>query len=398
MVRALGALSRGGLGFAPQAADGVTYAKKLDKAETRIDWSRPAAEVHNHIRGLSPDPGAWFEADFGTRAGAHQGAALDAGRGRAAARVRSLGADLTVACGSRRGAAHRGAARRQAAGRRPRRSSRGLRRCRRPSADRAVPRYKLTIEYDGGPFVGWQRQANGPLGPAGDRGGHPRLLAARPWWSRAPGAPTPACTRLGQVAHIDLGTRLAGRQGARRDQRPSPAGAGRDPPAEAVADDFDARFSAVKRHYLYRILDRRPPPVLDRGRVWHVPLAPRHRRDARRGAGARRPPRLHHLPRRRVPGALAGEDARPARRQPRGRRDRGARERPLVPPQPGPLDGRRAEEGRRGPLAGRRGRRGARRPRPHPLRPGRAARRALPGRASTTEARRRRRRRAPASG
>ncbi len=65
MARALAALSRGGLSYVPQAAEGVTYAKKLDKGETRIDWSRPAAEVHNHIRGLSPDPGAWFEADFG---------------------------------------------------------------------------------------------------------------------------------------------------------------------------------------------------------------------------------------------------------------------------------------------------------------------------------------------
>ena len=65
MVRALAALSRGDLGFTPQAEDGVTYARKLDNAETRIDWSRPAAEVHNHIRGLSPFPGAWCEADFG---------------------------------------------------------------------------------------------------------------------------------------------------------------------------------------------------------------------------------------------------------------------------------------------------------------------------------------------
>ena len=65
MVRALAALSRGGLSFVPQAADGVTYATKLDKGETRIDWARPAADVHNHIRGLSPEPGAWFEVDLG---------------------------------------------------------------------------------------------------------------------------------------------------------------------------------------------------------------------------------------------------------------------------------------------------------------------------------------------
>jgi len=65
MARALAALSRGGLSFTPQSAEGATYAKKIDKAEARIDWSLPADLVHNHIRGLSPFPGAWFEADFG---------------------------------------------------------------------------------------------------------------------------------------------------------------------------------------------------------------------------------------------------------------------------------------------------------------------------------------------
>jgi methionyl-tRNA formyltransferase len=65
MVRALSALSRGVLSFQPQATVGLTYAKKIEKAETRIDWSRDAGEIHNHIRGLSPDPGAWFEADLG---------------------------------------------------------------------------------------------------------------------------------------------------------------------------------------------------------------------------------------------------------------------------------------------------------------------------------------------
>jgi methionyl-tRNA formyltransferase len=65
MVRALAALSRGDLGFTPQVEAGVTYASKIENAETRIDWSRPAAEVHNRIRGLSPFPGAWCEADFG---------------------------------------------------------------------------------------------------------------------------------------------------------------------------------------------------------------------------------------------------------------------------------------------------------------------------------------------
>ena len=65
MARALAALSRGGLSFTPQPADGVTYARKITNQEARIDWAGAAAEVHNQVRGLSPSPGAFFEADFG---------------------------------------------------------------------------------------------------------------------------------------------------------------------------------------------------------------------------------------------------------------------------------------------------------------------------------------------
>jgi methionyl-tRNA formyltransferase len=61
MVRALARLERGALNCAPQPAEGVTYAAKIDKGETGIDFSRPAGEVHNHVRGLSPAPGAWFD-------------------------------------------------------------------------------------------------------------------------------------------------------------------------------------------------------------------------------------------------------------------------------------------------------------------------------------------------
>src|SRR5690606_10201857 len=61
MVRALAALERGSLDATPQPDTGVTYAAKIDKAEARIDFTRPAREVHNLIRGLSPAPGAWFE-------------------------------------------------------------------------------------------------------------------------------------------------------------------------------------------------------------------------------------------------------------------------------------------------------------------------------------------------
>ncbi|MEP3232377.1 MAG: methionyl-tRNA formyltransferase [Hyphomicrobiales bacterium] len=65
MARALGALSRTGLEAHPQAEEGVTYAHKLSKDETRIDWSLDAKAVHNHIRGLSPFPGAWSEIEIG---------------------------------------------------------------------------------------------------------------------------------------------------------------------------------------------------------------------------------------------------------------------------------------------------------------------------------------------
>ena len=68
MVRALGAIERGSLTLTPQPEAGVTYASKIGKDETRINWARPWQEVHDHIRGLSPFPGAWFEiAGEGTR-------------------------------------------------------------------------------------------------------------------------------------------------------------------------------------------------------------------------------------------------------------------------------------------------------------------------------------------
>ncbi len=61
MARAIAAIERGAPEFKPQAAEGVTYARKIDNRETRIDWSAPWKQVHDHIRGLSPFPGAWFQ-------------------------------------------------------------------------------------------------------------------------------------------------------------------------------------------------------------------------------------------------------------------------------------------------------------------------------------------------
>ncbi len=102
MVQAMNALERGGLVTIPQAHDGVSYAAKIDKAEAHIDWSKPARQVHDHIRGLSPFPGAWCEMPIITNDVAKPvrvkilQSEIVAGEG-AASTV--LGDDLTIACG-----------------------------------------------------------------------------------------------------------------------------------------------------------------------------------------------------------------------------------------------------------------------------------------------------------
>lgn len=97
MGRALAALERGSLDFTPQPEDGATYAKKIEKAETRIDWSRPAAEVHNHIRGLSPFPGAWFELELNGQPVRIK--ALRSSLTEFAGAPGTIGPELTIACG-----------------------------------------------------------------------------------------------------------------------------------------------------------------------------------------------------------------------------------------------------------------------------------------------------------
>jgi len=94
MPLALAAAERGALALTPQPETGVTYAEKISKSETRIDWSKPAHEVHNHIRGLSPFPGAWFELD-GVRVKALR-TTLAQGSG---APGTALDDALTIACG-----------------------------------------------------------------------------------------------------------------------------------------------------------------------------------------------------------------------------------------------------------------------------------------------------------
>ncbi|MHA1166088.1 MAG: methionyl-tRNA formyltransferase, partial [Alphaproteobacteria bacterium] len=99
MVRALAALERGSLDCVAQGQEGVTYASKIEKSEARIDWTRPAPDVHNHIRGLSPFPGAWFELEVKGRLERVKvlRSALGSGEGPPG---EALDDHLTIACGA----------------------------------------------------------------------------------------------------------------------------------------------------------------------------------------------------------------------------------------------------------------------------------------------------------
>lgn len=100
MAEAMGRLEAGDLPLTPQAEEGVLYAAKIDKAETRIDFSKPASDVHNHIRGLSPFPGAWFELQIGGKPERVKVLASErAGDGVSKPAGTVLDDRLTVACG-----------------------------------------------------------------------------------------------------------------------------------------------------------------------------------------------------------------------------------------------------------------------------------------------------------
>lgn len=133
-----------------------------------------------------------------------------------------------------------------------------------------MPRYKLLIEYDGGPFVGWQTQAVG-LSVQSALSAALQSLTHETVPVQGAGRTDAGVHALGQVAHIDLARawrtdRL--RDGINACLRPHPVAV---LSAEEVADTFDARFSAVARHYVYRIVNRRADLAIDRGRAWRVP-------------------------------------------------------------------------------------------------------------------------------
>lgn len=132
-----------------------------------------------------------------------------------------------------------------------------------------MPRYKLLIEYDGAPFLGWQMQADGPSVQG-------VLTAAVAAFSgetvavQGAGRTDAGVHALGQVAHIDLTKDWREdivRDGLTAHLRPHPVAVLN---AEKVPDDFDARFSAKKRHYIYRLVNRRPDLAIERGKAWRV--------------------------------------------------------------------------------------------------------------------------------
>ena len=133
-----------------------------------------------------------------------------------------------------------------------------------------MPRYKLTLEYHGGPFVGWQRQDNGPSVQGALEAALKALEPDAPAIAGA-GRTDAGVHATGQVAHCDLAkawepSRLA--EALNWHLKPDPVAV---LAAEPVADDFHARFSATGRRYLYRIVCRRAPLAIERGLAWRLP-------------------------------------------------------------------------------------------------------------------------------
>lgn len=135
-----------------------------------------------------------------------------------------------------------------------------------------MPRYRLKIEYDGTPFVGWQVQSVG-ASVQGALEAAIQKLTGETVRIRAAGRTDAGVHALGQVIHFDLEKAWPPdklRDGLNFHLKPHPVAVLES--AEA-APDFDARFSATARHYVYRILSRRGPPALLRNRVWWIPRA-----------------------------------------------------------------------------------------------------------------------------
>ena len=133
-----------------------------------------------------------------------------------------------------------------------------------------MPRYKLTIEYDGAPFRGWQVQSD-DLTVQGALQAATKALSGEDVLVYGAGRTDAGVHALGQVAHVDLTKSFRAdqvRDGLNAHLRPHPIGV---LAVEIVDNSFEARFSAIKRHYRYRIINRRADLAIDLGRAWRVP-------------------------------------------------------------------------------------------------------------------------------
>jgi len=134
-----------------------------------------------------------------------------------------------------------------------------------------VTRWRLTIEYDGGPFMGWQRQEHGPSVQQALEEALQRMTGEQAVFTAA-GRTDAGVHALRMSTHVDVAKSLTAhrlREGLNALVRPQPISVLE---VEQVADDWHARFSCIGRRYLYRVLERRAPPALDNGRVWHIPV------------------------------------------------------------------------------------------------------------------------------
>ena len=132
-----------------------------------------------------------------------------------------------------------------------------------------MTRWRLTIEYDGGPFMGWQRQDHGPSVQQALEEALHRMTGELATVHGA-GRTDAGVHAMAMSAHVDVEKALTEhrlREGLNALVRPHPISV---LAASHVADDWHARFSCTGRKYLYRILNRRAPPALDRGRAWHI--------------------------------------------------------------------------------------------------------------------------------
>ncbi|MEO7601755.1 MAG: tRNA pseudouridine(38-40) synthase TruA [Sphingomicrobium sp.] len=132
-----------------------------------------------------------------------------------------------------------------------------------------MTRWRLTVEYDGGPFVGWQRQAYGESVQGTLERAIGQMTGERATIHGA-GRTDAGVHALAMEAHVDIAKALTEhrlREGINALVRPAPVSV---TAVAQVADDWHARFSCTGRRYLYRILNRRAPPALTRGKVWHI--------------------------------------------------------------------------------------------------------------------------------